>query len=181
MRNIIGISGSLRKGSFNTKLLKLAKQESKDTIELVTLDGIPVYNGDVEDSIGIPDAVIRLQNKIKAADGVIISTPEYNNGVPGVLKNAIDWLSRPSSMINEVYAGKAFAMMGVSVGGFGTTNAQTNLLPVLRFLRVSLWCGSTPFLVSNAHSAFTEKGSFSDKEKLERLKIFLDGFSNFIQ
>jgi NAD(P)H-dependent FMN reductase len=82
---VIAISGSLRKESFNTKLLNIAKKMSGDEIDIVTLHGIPVYDGDLEDATGVPSIVKDIQEKITLADGVIISTPEYNNGIPGVL------------------------------------------------------------------------------------------------
>lgn len=180
MAKIIGISGSLRKNSFNTKLLRLAQKKSKDDIDVVTLEGIPLYNGDVEEQNGVPDSVINLQEKIKTSAGVIISTREYNNGISGVLKNTIDWLSRPKQIIEEIYFGNPFAMMGVTVGNFGTINAQTNFIPVLRFLRVNLWCGSAPYLISSAHNKFTENDELSNNKDLDRFKNFLDGFSNFV-
>jgi NAD(P)H-dependent FMN reductase len=93
----------------------------------------------------------------------------------------LDWLSRPVSKIEDVYAGKPFAMMGVSAGGFGTTNAQTNLLTVLRFLKVDLWYGAPPFLVAGAYKSFTADGELADENKGIKLKSFLDGFSEYVR
>jgi len=97
MLKLIGISGSLRRGSFNTALLRAAIELVPDgvTLELKTLHGIPLYDGDVEATEGIPSGVMALKEAIVAAQGVVLVTPEYNNGIPGVFKNAIDWLSRP--------------------------------------------------------------------------------------
>ncbi|HEY3487466.1 MAG TPA: NADPH-dependent FMN reductase, partial [Gammaproteobacteria bacterium] len=95
MINIIGISGSLRKASYNTALLKAAAELAKGEIQIASIEEIPLYNGDIEEK-GMPPAVTALQNKLEQADGILIVSPEYNHGVPGVLKNAIDWLSRPS-------------------------------------------------------------------------------------
>lgn len=122
MPALLGISGSLRKGSFNTALLRAAVDlmPAGSTLELATLHEIPLYNGDLETREGIPDAVQTLKQRIKACDGVLLATPEYNNGIPGVLKNAIDWLSRPADGIPEVFGGRAFAVIGASPGGFGT-------------------------------------------------------------
>jgi len=91
---LLGISGSLRAGSFNTALLRVAQQEVGDgvVLDVTTLHGIPLYDGDLEASNGVPEAVQQLKMRIRASDGVILSTPEYNNGIPGVFKNAIDWL-----------------------------------------------------------------------------------------
>ena len=100
MVKILGISGSLRKASFNTGLMKAAASASPDGVEFgtATLHGIPLYDGDVEARDGIPEAVTALKQKIMAADGVILFTPEYNNSMPGVFKNAIDWLSRGANI-----------------------------------------------------------------------------------
>ena len=99
MTRILGISGSLRAGSFNTALLRAAQQVAGDGIafDAVTLHGIPLYDGDAEARDGLPAAVTTLKDRIIASDGVLLVTPEYNNGIPGVFKNAIDWLSRPAA------------------------------------------------------------------------------------
>src|SRR6185369_14454384 len=96
---IIGISGSLRQGSFNTALLRAAAAAAPAdvTIEVRTIHGIPLYDADIENGPGIPEVVARLKDEIAAADGVLLVTPEYNNSIPGVFKNAIDWLSRPDT------------------------------------------------------------------------------------
>src|SRR5688572_8671221 len=127
MVNIIGISGSLRKASYNTALLKAAAEISKGEIQIAGIDDIPLYNGDVE-AKGIPQPVITLQEKFQRAEGILIVSPEYNHGVPGVLKNTIDWLTRPADKIPQVFGGKPLAMMGATPGGFGTMNAQTGWL-----------------------------------------------------
>ncbi|MGH8517176.1 MAG: NADPH-dependent FMN reductase, partial [Panacagrimonas sp.] len=125
MVKLLGISGSLRKQSLNTSLLRAAQSQLAPdvTLEIVTLHGIPLYDGDVEQSQGIPQAVTDLKQRIIAADGVLLATPEYNNGIPGVFKNAIDWLSRPPKEMQGVFGNRAFAVMGASPGGFGTVLA----------------------------------------------------------
>ena len=100
MTRILGISGSLRRGSLNTAVLRAA-QSLVDTgveLEIATLHGIPLYDGDVEQSDGLPRAVVELKEQIVASDGVILATPEYNTSLPGVFKNAIDWLSGSHAM-----------------------------------------------------------------------------------
>ena len=99
MARILGISGSLRAGSYNTALLRAAHSVAPAGVDLevATLQGIPLYDGDLEQSDGLPAAVTALKDKIAASDAVLLVTPEYNNGIPGVFKNAIDWLSRPAS------------------------------------------------------------------------------------
>src|SRR5262245_31443399 len=101
MTTILGISGSLRSGSFNTHLLNAAAQltDSGTTLNVASIRGIPLYDGDVESTSGIPQAVRDLKARVVASDGLLLATPEYNNGIPGVFKNAIDWLSRPPAEI----------------------------------------------------------------------------------
>src|SRR5271170_2286003 len=122
MTKLLGISGSLRERSFNTALLRAAQSlaGSEVTFDMVTLHGIPLYDGDVEQREGIPPAVSDLKARIMASDGLILATPEYNNGIPGVFKNAIDWLSRPVADIPRVFGAKPVALIGASGGPFGT-------------------------------------------------------------
>src|SRR5689334_476926 len=122
MATIIGLSGSLRAGSFNTALLRAAVSLMPENAQLLvkTIHGIPLYDGDVEASTGIPAAVRELGEAIANADGLLLVTPEYNNSIPGPFKNAIDWLSRIDDDTKPVFAGKPVAVMGTSPGGFGT-------------------------------------------------------------
>ncbi|MBV9220519.1 MAG: NAD(P)H-dependent oxidoreductase, partial [Methylobacteriaceae bacterium] len=115
MTRLIGLSGSLRQGSFNSALLRAAAGVLPEDTELAlaTIRGIPLYDGDVE-AKGIPEPVKALKEAIVAADGLLLATPEYNNSIPGVFKNAIDWLSRPSADIKRIFAGKPVALMGAS-------------------------------------------------------------------
>src|SRR5690606_37683764 len=112
MTRLLGISGSLRGGSFNTALLRAAGEGAGDGVELetATLHGIPLYDGDLEASSGEPETVAALKRKLLASDGVLLVTPEYNNGIPGVFKNAIDWLSRGSELggIPQVFGNRPF-------------------------------------------------------------------------
>ena len=146
MTRILGISGSLRAGSFNTALLRAAQQVAGDDVEVeaATLHGIPLYDGDAEAREGEPAAVAVLKRQVIASDGVLLFTPEYNNGIPGVFKNAIDWLSRtsPAGTIPTVFGDRAFALVGASPGGFGTILSQNHWLPVLKTLGVRLWAGN---------------------------------------
>jgi NAD(P)H-dependent FMN reductase len=116
MTRILGISGSLRDGSFNTALLRTARPlvGAGVEFEIATLHGIPLYDGDAEARDGLPPAVVALKEKLAAADGVLLATPEYNNGIPGVFKNAIDWLSRPANDIARVFGNRPFALIGAS-------------------------------------------------------------------
>ena len=154
MKIILGLSGSLRKGSFNTALLRAAAKRAPEgfRVEVRTLHGIPLYDGDVE-AAGFPPIVSELKDAIASADGLLLSTPEYNNGIPGVFKNAIDWLSRPPADIPRVFGGKAVAMMGASPGPAGTALSQAAWLPVLRTLGTKPWFGMK-LLVSHAPHGF---------------------------
>src|ERR1700737_4439621 len=105
MPRIIGVSGSLRRGSFNSMLLRAAVEAAPagTTIEVATIRGIPLYDGDLEAGSGLPTTVPGLKEQIVGSDGLLIVTPEYNNSMPGVLKNAIDWLSRAAADISRVF------------------------------------------------------------------------------
>jgi NAD(P)H-dependent FMN reductase len=180
MATILGISGSLRRLSFNTSLLRAATSlmPSGSTLDVRTLHGIPLYDGDEEAAHGVPGPVADLKEAITAADGVILCTPEYNNSMPGVFKNAIDWLSRPPADIKRVFAGKPAALMGASPGGFGTTLSQVAWLPVLRTLGMDLWTGSR-LLVSRAGTVFDANGAMTDDGVRQQLRQYLDGFAAF--
>jgi chromate reductase, NAD(P)H dehydrogenase (quinone) len=142
MTTIIGISGSLRKASFNALLLRAAAESipAPATLEIASIRDIPLYDGDVE-AAGIPEPVRILKDRIAAADGLLLATPEYNNSIPGTFKNAIDWLSRPSSDIARVFGNRPVALMGATPGRGGTLLAQTAWLQVLRTLTTRPWFG----------------------------------------
>lgn len=181
MVTIVGISGSLRKGSFNTALLKTAAGTMPEgsTLTIGTILGIPLYDGDLEAEQGIPEPVATLKEQIIAADGLLLVTPEYNNSIPGVFKNAIDWLSRPSSAIKRVFGGKPVAIIGASPGGFGTILSQNAWLPVLHTLGADLWHGKR-LLVSRAGGVFDGDGNLTDEKVKEQLRGFLNGFTEFV-
>lgn len=130
MTKLLGISGSLRAGSLNTKLLRAMSEllPKGAALTVRSIADIPLYNGDL-DVDGGPDSVRALKAEIDAADGLIIATPEYNYGVPGVLKNAIDWVSRPA--YESVLGGKPVAIVGAAPGLVGTARAQAQLRNVL--------------------------------------------------
>jgi NAD(P)H-dependent FMN reductase len=180
MTRILGISGSLRAGSYNTALLRAARSVAPDgaDLEAATLHGIPLYDGDLEQREGLPAAVTALKEKVAASDAVLLVTPEYNNGIPGVFKNAIDWLSRPAADIARVFGGRPFAVIGASPGGFGTILAQAAWLPVLRTLGVRYWSGGR-LMVSRAQQVFDEHGEAKDEATREQLRKFVAGFAEF--
>ena len=182
MVKIVAISGSLRAGSYNSALLRAAieVQPQNVNVEAGTIAGIPLYNGDDEDKTGIPAAVEKLKNQIAAADGVLLITPEYNNSIPGVLKNAIDWLTRPPADVARVFNQRPFAVTGASPGNFGTILAQSAWLPVLRTLGTRPWFGDKLY-VSSAGKAFDASGKLVDQALRDKLKKFLTEFAAFIE
>jgi NAD(P)H-dependent FMN reductase len=182
MTHILGISGSLRTGSFNTALLRAAAGMMPDgaSLEIRTLHGIPLYDGDVEAKDGLPAAAAALKEAIVAADGVLLATPEYNNGIPGVFKNAIDWVSRPPSDAKRVFGGRPFALIGATPGGFGTVLSQNAWLAVLRTLGTRAWFGGR-LTIARAGSVFEAGGQLKDAAIQEQLRQFLAGFVEFVR
>jgi chromate reductase, NAD(P)H dehydrogenase (quinone) len=181
MAKLIGLSGSLRQGSFNTALLRAAAglMPAGSELQVRTIRGIPLYDADAESAEGIPPAVTDLKDAIAAADGLILATPEYNNSIPGVTKNAIDWLTRPPADIKRVFGNKAVALVGATPGGFGTILSQNEWLPVLRYLGTRPWFGGR-LLVSHAHTLMDASGNLTDDKTREQLKQFLQGFVEFV-
>ena len=143
-------------------------------LEIGSIAGIPLYNGDVEVE-GIPASVAALKEKVVQADALLLVSPEYNNGIPGVFKNAIDWLSRPSSDIARVFGGRPIALIGASPGNFGTILSQAAWLPMLRTLGADHWAGGR-LLVSHAGQIFDAEGNLTDDAIRERLRLYLEGF-----
>ena len=182
MTHIVGIAGSLRRASYNLGLLNAARELMPDAaiLSVHTIAGIPLYDADVEAADGLPPAVTALKDIIVESDGVVLATPEYNNGVPGVFKNAIDWLSRPPKDIARVFRGRPFALIGASPGGFGTILSQNGWLPVLRTLGTRTWFGGR-MLVSGAGQMFDQDGRLTDEQTRERLRAFMADFVAFAE
>ncbi|MCX8999522.1 NAD(P)H-dependent oxidoreductase [Rhizobiaceae bacterium BDR2-2] len=181
MIRIAAISGSLRKASLNTSLLRacIANAPEGTEISVGSLRGIPLYDGDLETAEGLPPAVVALKTLIRETDGLLIVTPEYNNSMPGVLKNAIDWASRGGDM-KAVFGGKPVAVAGASPGGFGTVLSQTAWLPVLKTLGAVQWSGAK-LLVSRADTLFDAAGKLTDEKTKENVQAFLAGFADFVR
>lgn len=176
MPTILALSGSLRQASFNTALLRAASGLCPAGVQLDvrTLHGIPLYDGDVE-AQGVPAAVTVLAQAIQAADGLLICTPEYNNSIPGVLKNGLDWLSRGAEG-KKTFAAKPTALMGATPGGFGTVQSQDAMLSVLRAFGVDFWFGGR-LMVSKAQTLFDATGALQDEALKTQLTDFMAGFA----
>lgn len=179
MTTILGLSGSLRRASFNTGLLRAAAEVTPEgvTIEIGSIRGVPVFDADLEEEAGLPDAVLTLQDQLARADGLLMVTPEYNNGVPGVFKNAIDWMSRGPGL--KLFVGKPVAIIGASSGRFGTILSQGHWLPVLRTLRMRPWLDGR-LMVSRGPDVFDANGNLTDERTRERLTSFIAGFAESI-
>jgi chromate reductase len=174
---ILGIAGSLREGSYNKSLLlsatELAPKEMD--IEIFDLGKIPPYNQDLETNL--PEIVKDFKDKIIAADGILFATPEYNYSIPGVLKNAIDWASRPFGQ--NAWENKAAAIIGASTGMLGTARAQTALRQTFTFLNV--FCMNRPEIyVAKAADKFSAEGKLTDDETKDYLKKFLEEYEKWI-
>lgn len=156
--NIIAISGSLRKDSFNTALLRALQPLAPNgmQIEIIEIGNLPLYNSD--DEAAFPAAAQALKDKIEAADGIIISTPEYNRSIPGGLNNAIDWASRPWG--KNSFNGKPVLTMGVSIGKIGTAVAQSHLRHILLYLNAGV-IGQPELYLGPASELFDAEGNLT--------------------
>jgi chromate reductase, NAD(P)H dehydrogenase (quinone) len=173
---IIGVCGSLRKGSYNLAALKAAQElcPADAQIEIFDLAGIPVYNQDEESNP--PARVTELKAKVRAANAVLIATPEYNFSIPGPLKNAIDWASRPYG--DSCWNGKPVAIMGASPGNFGTARAQYHLRQCFVFLNMHA-LNAPEVMIAAAQQRFDASGKLTDetsrkliRQLLERLVVY---------
>jgi chromate reductase len=176
--NVVGIAGSLRRNSLNRALLRAATELAPPTLHLDIRDliDIPLFNQDVEEA-GIPHAVAELRGAIGAADGLLISTPEYNHGVPGVMKNTIDWLSRPprQSVLNM----KPAAIIGASPGMTGSARGQSQLRQAFGFTNTPAML-QPEILVARAHEKFDGEGRLVDEPTRQFLAKFLVQFAEWI-
>ncbi len=181
MTTIIGLAGSLRRQSYNRSLLKAAAGLMPDgaKLEIAEIADIPLYDGDLEEAEGIPAPAAALKDRIAASDGLILASPEYNGSVPGVLKNVIDWISRPQSDQKRVFHGKSVLVIGATPGPSGTAGGQTAWLPVLHAIGLDHWGGGR-LLVSSAHNMFDPDGRLTDEATRDRLQAVIAGFLKHI-
>ena len=167
---ILGIAGSLRKASYNRAALRAAQQLAPQgaQIEIFDLEGIPPFNQDLEKSPS--ERVVRFKERIRAADAILFVTPEYNYSIPGVLKNAIDWASRPYG--DNAWDGKPVAVMGASVGSLGTARAQYHLRQV--FVYVNMHPLNRPeVMIANAAERFDAQGNLTDEKTRDHIRQLL--------
>lgn len=177
---LLALGGSLREGSRNRALLDeaatLAPDNSElDLTKLNVIGSLPLFNQDVLERDGMPAAVTELKDSLRAADGLLIATPEYNWGIPGFLKNAIDWASRPASDIPDVFGDLPVALIGAG-GGAGTRFAQNAWLSVFRFLKMRPWFGQSLYL-DRAHERFDEDNRLTDEATRAQLRAVVTGFA----
>jgi chromate reductase, NAD(P)H dehydrogenase (quinone) len=168
---ILGIAGSLRRGSYNRSALRAAQQLAPESarIEIFELDGIPLFNQDEEKNP--PEKVVQLKAKVRAADAILFVTPEYNYSVPGVLKNAIDWASRPYG--DSAWNGKPVAIMGASGGIFGTARAQYHLRQMFVFL--NMYPVNQPeVMIGQAQQRFDANGNLTDETSKKLIRQLLE-------
>jgi chromate reductase, NAD(P)H dehydrogenase (quinone) len=175
---VVGFAGSLRRGSYNRALLRAATELAPSALHIVIheLDGIPLYNGDIE-AAGAPPSVVQLRDAIRKAEGLLIATPEYNHGVPGVLKNTIDWLSRPPR--DSALNGKVAAVMGASPGMTGTARGQSQLRQAFVFTNTYALL-QPEILVGHAHEKFDADGRLVHQATRDFLATFLQRFAELI-
>ncbi len=180
MTNIVVIPGSWRNGSFNVALAQAAIKAlpAGTSGQLESIRDIPMYDGDVEVS-NYPDVVVKLKDKIVAADGLLLVSPEYNNSVPGPLKNAIDWLSRPTKDIARVFKGRPVGIIGATIGPSGTRLGQAAWLPIVRVLGMQLFTGGSVYITS-ADKVFDDKGALTDPKINEVVAKYVQGFAAFV-
>jgi chromate reductase len=177
--NILAISGALRRGSTNTALLRALQPLAPHdmNIEIATLHGIPLYDGDAEEATGKPQSVLDLEARIRSADGIVIATPEYNFSIPGVLKNATDWLSRGATP----FKWKRVGIMGASVGAFlGTGRAQYHLRQNLQALEAIVMPRPEVFITNN-EAKFDAGGNLTDEPARKRLVSWLKAFHDWVE
>ncbi|HRH26346.1 MAG TPA: NADPH-dependent FMN reductase [Candidatus Paceibacterota bacterium] len=173
--SLLIIPGSLRDASYNKglarELSKIASEQGMD-VEIVDISTIPFYDQDEESSF--PSEVQELKNKIRAASGVLVVTPEYNRSIPGVLKNAIDWTSRPYG--DSAWAKKPFAVIGTTVGNVGTGLAQMHLRQIMSYLDAHTM-GQPEAYISDAMHKFDAEGNLTDENTRTHLVSFVEKFS----
>lgn len=167
---VLAIAGSMRTASYNRRLLRAASDIAQaagmeiDTVDLRALN-FPLYDGDIEANQGVPQSVLALRQRIVAAQGLLIASPEYNHSIPGTFKNVIDWASRPPTPY--IFHDKVVALMGASPGGFGAVRSLLHLREV--FSGLGAWVIPAQVTISHAESVFDPEGRLTDNRIIERV------------
>ncbi len=176
--HILGIAGSLRAGSYNRALLRAAQEEMSPGVEIQLYDiaSIPFYNGDVE-AAGDPEPVVAFKTAIRAADALLIATPVYNHGIPGVLKNALDWASRPHR--RSSLDCKPVAVLGATAGRGSTIQAQEQLRSALVYAG-SCTLAQPELSLSQADAAFDDEGGLTDQDTRVALRELLEALVEWV-
>jgi chromate reductase len=177
--SIVAISGSLRAASYNTRLLHVLKDMASASmdVEVVRLNGIPVYDGDDEDANGVPQIVQDLAEQVRRAHGVLIATPEYNFSIPGGLKNATDWISR---VANQPFMDKRVGIVGAAGGPLGTARSQYHLRQNLVGLE-ALTMSKPEMFVGMAQTKFDDEGQLTDDESRKFFRTWLDAYEAWVR
>lgn len=175
---IVGFAGSLRKSSYNRMLLRTASEmlPKNAKLEILDLEGLPPFNQDLE--YDMPEAVKRFKNKIKEADALLIATPEYNSSIPGVLKNALDWASRPYG--DNSFDGKPVAIMSASIGMLGGARAQTHLRQILASLNAYV-VNRPEVIVNFANEKFDADGNLMDEKAKTYIRQLLENLAKLAE
>lgn len=177
---ILALAGSLRRDGFNLRLLQAAARNAPAALEIhfdAGLQGVPLFDEDLE-AQGLPEGVRRLREAVAASDGLLIATPEYNQSLPGVLKNAIDWLSRPAP--DEVLVGKPVAVLGATAGRWGTRLAQAALRQTLAACECRVMPSPALYL-AGAAACFDEAGALRDAVARDGLDTLLQAFVEWVR
>lgn len=175
---IVAIAGSISKESYNKKLVRYIQDRYKDRldIEILDLKDVPMYNED--DEMNPPDIIKEMRKKILASDGILISTPEYNHSIPGVLKNTLDWLSR----VEQVMLGKPGMVVGASMGLFGTVKAQIHLRQILNSSGIGvITLPANEVFIGSVQDKMDEDGNLTDKATIKFLDNSMDNFIKWIE
>ena len=177
--NIVAFSGSLRVASTNTGLLRAIKEIAGDAMNITIIDigSLPLYNQDLE-ATSFPAVANTIKSQIRAADGIIIATPEFNRSIPGVLKNLIDWTSRPYG--DDSWSGRPVAVVGASLGPIATALAQYHLKQILLYLNARVM-GQPEFYVGSSSEKFDKDGNLTDEKTKEYIKRLIEKFETFIK
>ena len=178
MTKIIGIAGALRKASTNTGLLRhlMEIMPAHIEFEIATLHGIPLYDGDDEKANGKPEAAVKLSERVKAADGIIVATPEYNGSIPGVLKNGLDWMSRGGSPFHW----KRVGIIGAADGPLGAARSQLALRQNMQGLQAIVMPKPEVFAGNNSKK-FDAEGNVVDEEVKRHLATWLKAFLDWVE